>query len=80
METLIGRAPLTSTNTKPAPNSGQSEEFVEKFTSAKAGTDQEAAIAHDTLLNLYNSANNISRVTASLPYLVSLAEMSEPPV
>lgn len=58
----------------------QSEEFVEKFTSAKAGTGQEAAIAHDTLLNLYNSANNISRVTASLSYLVSLVEMSEPPV
>lgn len=56
------------------------EEFVKQYRNTRAGTDQEAAFAHDTLLQLYNSANNISRVTSSLSYLVSLVEMSEPRV
>lgn len=55
------------------------EEFVKKFTQAEAGTAEEAAVAHEALLDRYNDANNISTVTSSLPYLVSLVEMSEPP-
>lgn len=55
------------------------EQFVDKYTAAEAGTEKEAAVAHSALLDRYNNANNISTVTASLPHLVSLVEMSEPP-
>ena len=55
-------------------------EFMESFVSAGAGSGDDGEAVHNTLLKLFNDANNISTVTASLPYLVSLVEMSEPPV
>ena len=56
------------------------DEFMESFVSADAGSADDGDAVHRALLQLYNDANNISTVTASLPYLVSLVEMSEPPV
>lgn len=55
------------------------EVFTDNFTRAGAGTPEEAEVVHKALLDRYNNANNISTVTSSLPYLVSLVEMSEPP-
>ena len=56
------------------------DEFMESFIAAGAGAGDDGEAVHKALLKLFNNANNISTVTESLPYLVSLVEMSEPPV
>jgi energy-coupling factor transporter ATP-binding protein EcfA2 len=55
------------------------DEFMENFLSAGAGSADDSEAVHTALQQLYNDANNISTVTASLPYLVSIVEMSAPP-
>ena len=55
------------------------EEFQQAFEDAGAGTAEQAAEAYEALGQLYRGAHDTT-VTDSLPYLVSLVEMSEPPV
>ena len=54
--------------------------FMEAFITEDTGAAEYADEVHTALMKLHSEADNISTVTESLPYLVSLIEMSERPV
>ena len=54
--------------------------FMEAFMTEDTGAAEYADKVHTALVKLYSDADNMSTVTESLPYLVSLVEMSERPI